>query len=543
MASGSVVIERRPAVAGIALFCLLALVTPAAATTYNVATVADLTSAVDAVNAGNGGDIIIVAPGLYQLTQGLNLWVAVSVVGDPTAPTIIDASTPGYAFENYGSGARLYDLTIQNALTAVINAGDGSLFGTGLTITGGQLGVYAGDSGATTTLTNSTITGNSDDGILLQCAYLNLVNVTVTNNLDGIFVDFACGETMQLINSIVAGNTHSDCRGGGITPDGIASIDGDGTCGAMGFGATVTTQPASAIGLGALAANGGPTMTLAIPATSVAADAGDTTRCPATDQRGLARSDGACDIGAYEAGATAAAAGNTPAGTDVALSPAPGVTITLPLVVTGGNTTVTTLGAGVPPVPGGFQIDGAVYDITTTALFAGNATVCLPYDPAVDPNPLLYHYQAQPAPASWVNVTVSTDAVAHVVCGAVSSFSPFAVMSYASGAGDVGDTLMVTVDSAIDHLFALSWSPSCAAADADYDVYMGTIGSWYSHVPVACGTGGRTSTGVFADGNQYFLVVPRNPAYEGVYGSSSAGVPIPQPASACAVQVVAPTCP
>ncbi|HVM57652.1 MAG TPA: DUF11 domain-containing protein, partial [Gaiellaceae bacterium] len=51
--------------------------------------------------------------------------------------------------------------------------------------------------------------------------------------------------------------------------------------------------------LGTLAANGGPTKTLALQPGSPAIDAGDGGACPATDQRGVARS-GVCDIGAYE---------------------------------------------------------------------------------------------------------------------------------------------------------------------------------------------------------------------------------------------------
>ncbi|NJP07127.1 MAG: hypothetical protein HC837_16665 [Chloroflexaceae bacterium] len=59
--------------------------------------------------------------------------------------------------------------------------------------------------------------------------------------------------------------------------------------------------------LALLANNGGPAQTLALPANSPAIDAGSTTSCPATDQRGIARpvdgnGDGTaiCDVGAYE---------------------------------------------------------------------------------------------------------------------------------------------------------------------------------------------------------------------------------------------------
>ena len=44
------------------------LVRPATAgTTYNVSTVAQLQTAISAVNAGPGGDLIVLAPGFYAL--------------------------------------------------------------------------------------------------------------------------------------------------------------------------------------------------------------------------------------------------------------------------------------------------------------------------------------------------------------------------------------------------------------------------------------------------------------------------------------------
>jgi uncharacterized Zn-binding protein involved in type VI secretion len=53
-------------------------------------------------------------------------------------------------------------------------------------------------------------------------------------------------------------------------------------------------------GLGGLADNGGPTFTHALLAGSPAINAGDPAACPATDQRGTART-ATCDIGSYEA--------------------------------------------------------------------------------------------------------------------------------------------------------------------------------------------------------------------------------------------------
>ena len=176
-------------------------------------------------------------------------------------------------------------------------------------------------------------------------------------------------------------------------------------------------------GLGALAFNGGPTMTEAITSASPAADAGDNGACPAVDQRGFLRNDGACDIGAYEAGA-GAAGGNTQPGSNVVVSPAPGVTLTFSAVTVAGDTTATT---GGPAPPTGFQIDGVVYDLTTSAIFTPPIQVCLPYSPS-DPSPALYHFETVPTPG-WRDRTTSTDSVNHIVCGTVSSLSPFAVLT------------------------------------------------------------------------------------------------------------------
>jgi hypothetical protein len=53
--------------------------------------------------------------------------------------------------------------------------------------------------------------------------------------------------------------------------------------------------------LGPLQSNGGPTQTMALLIGSPAIDAGESSGCPVTDQRGLGRPQGAaCDIGAYE---------------------------------------------------------------------------------------------------------------------------------------------------------------------------------------------------------------------------------------------------
>jgi len=54
------------------------------------------------------------------------------------------------------------------------------------------------------------------------------------------------------------------------------------------------------LALGPLQNNGGSSPTHALLPGSVAIDAGNNALCPLTDQRGWLRTDGACDIGAFE---------------------------------------------------------------------------------------------------------------------------------------------------------------------------------------------------------------------------------------------------
>jgi hypothetical protein len=80
----------------------------------------------------------------------------------------------------------------------------------------------------------------------------------------------------------------------------------------------------------------------------------------------------------------------------------------------------------------------------------------------------------------------------------------------------------------------LSWSPSCLAAESDYAVYEGTLGSFTDHVPLFCSTSGATAaTIVPGGGNTYYLVVPHGGAAEGSYGTASDSLERPPSVAAC----------
>jgi phage baseplate assembly protein gpV len=90
----------------------------------------------------------------------------------------------------------------------------------------------------------------------------------------------------------------------------------------------------------------------------------------------------------------------------------------------------------------------------------------------------------------------------------------------------------------------LDWSGGCVATDVDSEIYEGAVGgSFTSHVPVVCTTGGAvTWTLAPSAGNRYYLVVPSNGAGEGSYGFGASGVERPVSPSACRVQALA-SCP
>jgi len=116
---------------------------------------------------------------------------------------------------------------------------------------------------------------------------------------------------------------------------------------------------------------------------------------------------------------------------------APAVTVTFAGATQAGTTTVATL-ASCPAAPAGFQLGTppTCLDVASTATFTPPATVCIAYDPgAFSGAPQLFHYEG----GAWIDVTTSVDAVNHIVCGAVSAFSPFALMQPSVGGRLVAD--------------------------------------------------------------------------------------------------------
>lgn len=203
------------------------------------------------------------------------------VIGNSTiSGNTSDSFTGGVHFQS-GTGS----------ITKSTVSGNSASSGGGLYFQSGSIG-----------LINVTISGNtassSGGGIYNQAATSTLTNVTMTGNQapNGASIYLQAGG-VSLLNTIVANSI-----GGTNCNDDLTSLghnlDDEGSCGLNAAGDINGTDPQ----IGALANNGGPTLTHAIvqggPAFNTAsADCGGLV----TDQRGVSRPQfGLCDIGAFE---------------------------------------------------------------------------------------------------------------------------------------------------------------------------------------------------------------------------------------------------
>lgn len=160
-------------------------------------------------------------------------------------------------------------------------------------------------------IVNSTISGNTSSawhgGAMFSTdGVVTILNSTIVGNnapggtTGGLMVaTFGAPVEVTVQNSIVADNGDYDCQIEGSPAVAVLTSLGnnvfrDGSCAPV-----ASDQIVANVGVDGLADNGGPTLTHALLAGSVAIDAANTAVCPTTDQRGIAR-DAACDVGAFE---------------------------------------------------------------------------------------------------------------------------------------------------------------------------------------------------------------------------------------------------
>lgn len=287
-----------------------------------------------------GRDTIRVPPGTYEQT-GPDLIVSigeqVDIVGEDPRTTVVR--------EVSGGDGRVF-LVEQNAVLdlsglTVTGSRDASavlLFGANITFRATNVvftqntavnGAAIDATGGSVTLVHSTVHGNTatgkGGGVYLggAAARLTTLNTTIAGNTapDGAGIAVDQGAATLRATTLAQNAGAADLRGGaelhasvvGTCANAVTSLGanaaGDPACGLAGAGDR--TAP---LALGALGDHGGPTPTILPAATSPAIDADPACAAGATDQRGVARPQGAaCDAGAVELATTAP--GTTPIGT------------------------------------------------------------------------------------------------------------------------------------------------------------------------------------------------------------------------------------
>jgi parallel beta-helix repeat protein len=229
-------------------------------------------------------------------------------------------------------------------------ANSGTLTVSGCTFLGNSGGIFNGFLGGTpgnASLTNCTFSNNGGSGLFLDRGTTTTVtNCTFANNRGpGIGINHL-GGTLNLTNTIAAGNTGGDIVGAVTTADHNLVGDGTGSTGIVnGVNGNIVGgngNPVINADLGPLQNNGGPTQTMALLTGSPAIGHADNSKAPATDQRGVTRLDTAgetTDIGAFELTGTGSASAPTFRLTTLATAPGASIPVnTVPAAeVTSGN--------------------------------------------------------------------------------------------------------------------------------------------------------------------------------------------------------------
>jgi hypothetical protein len=142
-----------------------------------------------------------------------------------------------------------------------------------------------------------------------------------------------------------------------------------------------------------------------------------------------------------------------------------------------GNTFLNAATPSVLPSPSLWNVGGTphYWDIATDVPYAGNVHVCVHYDPAQVPGPegvlRLLHYQN----GTWVDVTSSVDIAQNVICGVVSSLSPFVIAkpTNATAVGDLPDAfaLRANVPNPFNPITTIDYDVRRGGADVSITIY------------------------------------------------------------------------
>jgi hypothetical protein len=208
------------------------------------------------------------------------------------------------AIDNAGT-LTLTDTTVSENMVGIDNIGTLTL--TNCTVSGHRNGWSIGSNG-TLTLTNSTVSGSADEdggGVFISGGTVTLLNSTVSDRIDAHIDDRIPGTSAIVSTATLIDGACITAEGSVVTwTSNGYNIESPGdTCGFNQTGDLVNITEGQ-LDLGELAANGGPTMTHALGAGSVAIDHIPAVDCGVTtDQRGEPRPEtggDACDVGSFE---------------------------------------------------------------------------------------------------------------------------------------------------------------------------------------------------------------------------------------------------
>lgn len=517
-----------------------------------------LRAAVEESNATCGGVPIVVPAGTYQLNDGaLVLRCSTEMSGAGARSTVITrapGAAPSRVFEIARGTVAISGVSITNGLAngsdvednpgvgagiwidnpghvsvsdSAISGNHASVSGGGIdndgdltvlrstvsgnSVSGGALQIGGGIDhfGSDLSITNSTISGNAavTGGGVLSGSDASFVNDTIADNTGGGFVRSGLANSQDFANTMVVDNAGADCNSSAVSSD-DHDLSTDGTCAFTG-----TADPL----LGPLQDNGGETDTQAPGSTGAAVDGGDDTACPATDQRGTARPQGAhCDIGAVELAAAAATV--SAARSSVAASPSSvpadgstASTITVTLRDTNGNAvagktmSVSASGDGATITGIAATTDGsgvatfAVKDATAQAVtfsardetdgidLSQTTAVTFTALPAVSP-PATTPAAPPPPPVIVRAVTVDISGQGTVSSAAAGIACPGTCSSTVA----VGLTPQLVATPAAGYAFA-GWSGDCTGTGACTIPSSGPVGVTASFSPVAPPSPKRTA--------------------------------------------------
>lgn len=341
------------------------------AATYNVTLSTDrftspcentcsLREAINSANLNSGNDTITFAPGITAITMtGSEMLISnngtLTIAGSGADVLTISGNGAARIFRSSGANVTITDLTLTGGIGVGTNSSGvgGAILVEGGTLTldrvrvtgnsaagsgggvrfqnganhrilnstfdnnnsaSGYGGAFFNDA-ATLLIVNSTFAGNSagvSGGAFTSGAnaVTTLRSVTITNNSSDLGGGFRNSGTVNIVNSIVSGNSANTNYPEIYNSDGTAVSNGNNLIGdgandsANTFiGISYQTSDVRDVNplLGALQNNGGTTPTIALLTRSPATDTGSNMDAPLTDQRGMSRIVGtAIDIGAFE---------------------------------------------------------------------------------------------------------------------------------------------------------------------------------------------------------------------------------------------------